>query len=74
MAMYNSYLNRICPYGDRMKLYWAYGDRIKPVELTRGVDFMCGCTYDLVRLHTVFHGLVRSLLRLYTDMAPVSGF
>ena len=38
-----------------MKPYWSYGDRIKPVELTRGVDFMRGCIY----------GLVRSLMVLY---------
>ena len=57
-----------------MKPYWSYGDRIKPVELTRGVDFMCGCIYGLVRSHTVSHGLVRSLIRLLTDMAPVSFF
>ena len=41
-----------------MKPYWSYGDRIKPVELTRGMDFMCGCIYGLVRSHTVSHGLV----------------
>ena len=29
------------------------------VELTRGVDFTCGCIYGLVRSHTVCHGLVR---------------
>ena len=57
-----------------MKPYWSYGDRIKPVELTRGVDFMCGCIYGLVQSHTVSHGLVRSLIRLNTDMAPVSVF
>ena len=43
---------------------------IDTVELTRGVDFICGCIYGLarsltvlyglVRSHTVFHGLVRS--------------
>ena len=55
-------------YGNRMKPYWSYGDRIKPVELTRGVNFMCGCIYGLVRSHTVSHGLARSLIRLYTDM------
>ena len=42
-----------------MKPYWSYGDRIKPVELARGVDFMCGCIYGLVRSLTVSHGLVR---------------
>ena len=31
-----------------MKPYWSYGNRIKPNELTRGVDFMCGCIYGLV--------------------------
>ena len=44
---------------------------IDTVELTRGVDIMCGCIYGLVRSHTVSHGLVRSLIRLYTDIAPV---
>ena len=57
-----------------MRPYWSYGDRIKPVELTRGVDFMCGCIYGLVLSHTVSHGLVRSLIRLYTDMAPYQVF
>ena len=57
-----------------MKPYWSFGDRIKPVELTRGVDIMCGCIYGLVRSHAVSRGLVRSLVRLYTEMAPVSGF
>ena len=57
-----------------MKPYWSYGDRIKAVELTRVVDFMCGCIYGLVRSHTVSRGLVRSLLQLYTDMASVSSF
>ena len=57
-----------------MKPYWSYGDRIKPVELILGVDFMCGCIYGLVWSHTVSHGHVRSLIRLYTDMAPVSVF
>ena len=33
---------------------------IDTVELTRGVDFMCGCIYGLVRSHMVSHGLVRS--------------
>ena len=33
-----------------------------------------GFTYGLVRSHTVSHGLVRSLIRLYTDRAPVSAF
>ena len=41
-----------------MKLYWSYGDIIKPVELTRGVDFMCGCIYGFV-------SLTRSLTVLY---------
>ena len=36
-----------------MKPYWSYGDRIKPVELTRGMDFMCGCIYGLVLSLTV---------------------
>ena len=54
-------------YGDRMKPYWSYGDRIKPVELTLGVDFMCGCIYGFVWSHTVSHDNT-------TDMAPVSGF
>ena len=27
-----------------------------------------------IRSHTVSHGLVRSLIRLYTDRAPVSAF
>ena len=57
-----------------MKPYWSYGDRIKPVERTRGVNFMCECIYGLVGSHTVSRGLVRSLIRLYTDMAPVSVF
>ena len=35
---------------------------------------MCGCIYGLVRSHTVSQGLVRSLIRLYMDMAPVSVF
>ena len=57
---------------------------IDTVELTHGVDFMCGCIYGLVqsftvlyglvRSHTVSYGLVGSLMRLYTDMAPVSVF
>ena len=38
-----------------MKPYWSYADRIKPVELTRGVDFMCGCIYGLVPSHTVLY-------------------
>ena len=42
-------------------------------ELNRE-DFMCGCIYGLVRSHTVSHGLVRSLIRSYTDMAPVPVF
>ena len=33
---------------------------IDMVELTRGVDFKCGCIYGLVRSHTVSHGLVQS--------------
>ena len=57
-----------------MKRYWSYGDCIKPVELTRGMDFMCGCIYCLIRSHAVAHSLVRSLIRLYTEMAPVSVF
>ena len=57
-----------------MKTYSSYGDRIKPVELTCGVDLICGCIYGLVRSHTVLHGLVRSLIRLYTDVAPISVF
>ena len=57
-----------------MKPYWSYGDRLKPVEITGGVDFMCGCIYGLVRSHTVSYGLVRSLILLYADMAPVSVF
>ena len=57
-----------------MKPYWSYGDRIKPVEPTRGVDFMSGCIYGLARSHTVSHDLVRSLIRFYTDMAPVLVF
>ena len=57
-----------------MKPYWSYGDRIKPVEPTRGVDFMCGCIYGLIRSHTVSHDLVQSPIRFYTDMAPVSVF
>ena len=61
-------------YGDRMKPYWSYSDRIKLVELTCGVDFMCGCIHGLVRSHRVSQGLVRSLIRLITDMAPVSVF
>ena len=44
------------------------------VELTRDVNLMCGCIYGLVCSHTVSHGLVRLLIRLYTDMAPVSVF
>ena len=32
------------------------------------------CIYGLVRAHTVSHGLVRSLIRLYTDIAPVPVF
>ena len=52
--MYISYLNSI----GRMAIE-------KPVELTRGVDFMCGCiytvSYGLTRSLTVSHGLVRSL-------------
>ena len=50
---------------------------IDTIELTREVDFMCSCIYGLVRSHTVLygsHGLVRSLIRLYTDIAPVSVF
>ena len=47
---------------------------IYTVELTRGVDFMCGCMYGLSRYCTVSRGLVRLLIRLYTDMAPVSVF
>ena len=47
---------------------------IDTVELTRGVDFICGCIYGLVRSHMVAHGFVRSLIRLYTDMAPVPVF
>ena len=57
-----------------MKPYWSYGGRIKPVELTRAVDFMHGCIYGLVRSHTVSRGLVRSLIRLNMDMAPMSVF
>ena len=57
-----------------MKPYWSYGDRIKAVEITRGVDFMCGCIYGLVRSNKVSHGLVRSLIRFFTDIATVSGF
>ena len=38
-----------------MKPYWSFGDRIKPVELTRGVDFMCGCIYGLTRSLTVLY-------------------
>ena len=44
-----------------MKPYWSYDDRIKPVELTRGVVFMCGCIYGLVQSGTVSYGLVRVL-------------
>ena len=44
------------------------------VELTRALCFMYGCIYGLVRAHTVSHGLVRSLIRLYTDIAPVPVF
>ena len=57
---------------------------IDTVELSRGVNFMCGCIYGLVRPHTVSHGLVRphtvshslvlSQILLYTDMVPVSVF
>ena len=47
---------------------------IDTVELTREVDFMGGCIYGLARSHTVSHGIVRSLILLYTDMAPVSVF
>ena len=61
-------------YGDSMKPYWSYGDRIKAVELTPGADFMCGCIYSLEQSHTVSHGLVRLLIQLYTDIAPVSVF
>ena len=43
-----------------MKLYWSYGDGIKLVELTRGVDFMCGCIYGLTWsctiAYTILHG------------------
>ena len=43
-----------------MKPYWSYGDRIKPVELTHGVDFMCGCIYGLslscATANTIIHG------------------
>ena len=43
-----------------MEPNWSYGDRIKPVELTRGVDFMCGCIYGLLRsctiANTIIHG------------------
>ena len=35
---------------------------------------MCGCIYGLVRSHTVSRGLVRLLIRIFTDMAPVSVF
>ena len=28
---------------------------IDTVELTRGVDFMCGCIYGLIGSHTVSH-------------------
>ena len=60
---------------------------IDTVEMTHGVDFMCGCIYGHVLSLTVIHGLVwsgtvshvshglvRSLMRLYTDVAPVSVF
>ena len=67
-------LEQYWSYGDRMKPYWSYGDRIKPVELTPGVDFMCSCIYCLVWSHTVSHSRVRSLIRLYTDIAPLSIF
>ena len=43
-----------------MKSYCSYGNRLKPVELSGGVDFMCGCIYGLVRSHTVSHSLSRS--------------
>ena len=36
-----------------------------------GLSWSC---HGLVRSNTVSHGLVRSLIRLYTDMAPVSIF
>ena len=35
---------------------------IDTVELTRGVYFMCGCIYGLVRSRMVSHGLSRSCM------------
>ena len=43
-----------------MKPYWSYGDHIKMSELTRGVDFMCGRMYGLVRSHKTSYDLTRS--------------
>ena len=47
-------------------------DRIRELEIM--IRLIDGCIYGLVRSHTVSHGLVRSLIRSYTDMAPVPVF
>ena len=48
---------------------YSVSERLNSINWT-----FTGFTYGLVRSHTVSHGLVRSLIRLYTDMAPVSLF
>jgi hypothetical protein len=42
------------------------------VGITRGLEFKYSCC--LIRSHTVSNGLVRSLIRLYTDMTFVPVF
>ena len=53
--------NHRCVYIDQCVDSIRFVYDIDTVELTRGVDFMCGCIYGLVRSHRVSHGLVRSL-------------
>ena len=69
MTMYKSYLNRI----GRMAIVW---NRIGRMAIVKTNDHSwSGLHVRLyIRSHTVSRGLVRSLIRLYTDMASVSGF
>jgi len=54
-----------------LKLYWSYDDRLKTYVHSRGVDFMYGCIYRLIRSHTLCYGLRQPLIRLYTDMTSL---
>jgi len=57
-----------------LKPYWSYGDCLKTYVHIREVYFIYDCIYRLIRSHTLSHGLVRPLLRSYTDMTSVPGF